>query len=544
MGQCTTRRVALGQFAGNTPAVHLLPHLLVEKIPNGHIFYEGVAEERLTKISSSMQTTIQPSSAIGAMTTKCNAQSEPAQTARFSSKLEISNPHCAGLDLHKDTIWACTAPFKDGVAPEVVTFPTHTEGLNKLVKHLKERNVTTVAMESTGVYWLAPYLSLLEANLNPCLVNPGDIKNIKGRPKSDRADSVWICRLHSYGFLRASFIPPASILTLRSLCGTRNKLIVESGSAIQRINDELIKMNIRMDIVLSDIGGTSGIHLTEAIIRGEQSPEALYNLLDTQVKKKGKSYILPYLTGRYDENIIFTLETWYDFHNGIQKNIERVNAKIYQILQSFPKKANASDMPPVKKNYREDYVDFPYPLRPVFFEIYGVDLTQLPGVGPDLLVSLISTVGTDLSPWSDASHFVSWLGLAPVNQESAGRRKSGKTKRIDNPLSNAFKMSAMAAKRTTTYLGQTARRLSNRITPKKAKVAIARKLAEIIYNIIRNGMPVHVKTLEEYESRRQVREIKNFVKSLNKFSRGDGFIPEVFEEIQRQNARVKTTVVI
>ena len=283
------------------------------------------------------------------MTTKCNAQSEPARTARFSSKLEISNPHCAGLDLHKDTIWACTAPFKDGVAPEVVTFPTHTEGLNKLVKHLKERNVTTVAMESTGVYWLAPYLSLLEANLDPCLVNPGDIKNIKGRPKSDRADSVWICRLHSYGFLRASFIPPASILTLRSLCGTRNKLIVESGSAIQRINDELIKMNIRMDIVLSDIGGTSGIRLTEAIIRGEQSPEALYNLLDTQVKKKGKSYILPYLTGRYDENIIFTLETWYDFHNGIQKNIERVNAKIYQILQSFPKKANASDMPPVKK---------------------------------------------------------------------------------------------------------------------------------------------------------------------------------------------------
>ena len=478
------------------------------------------------------------------MAAERNAQSEKAQTVRFSKKLEISNPYCAGLDLHKETIWACTGPFKDGIAPEVVTFPTHTEGLQKLVKHLKERHITSVAMESTGVYWLMPYLTLLDANLDPCLVNPGDIKNIKGRTKSDRADSVWICRLHSYGFLRASFIPPPTILNLRNLCSTRDKLIVQAGSAVQRMNNELVKMNIRLDNVVSDINGKSGVLVTEAIIRGERSPEALYDLLATRIQNKGKSKIIPYLTGRCDEFSIFNLETWHILHKSIEQNIERINEKIYQILQSLPKKASAADLPPAKKNYSESYLDFPYPLRPLFYEIFGVDLTQLPGVGAELLLSLVSTVGTDLSPWQDASHFVSWLALAPVNRESAGYRKSGKTKRTGNPLANAFKMSAMAARRTTTYLGQTARRLSNRITPKKAKVAIARKLAEIVYNIIRHGMPVYVKTLEEYESRRKKREIQHFVKSLNKFSSGDGFIPEVIEEIQRHNAKFTSTVAI
>jgi len=458
--------------------------------------------------------------------------------------MEIINPHCAGLDLHKDTIWVCTGPFLDGVTPEVVTFPTHTEGLHQLVKHLKERQVTTVAMESTGVYWLAPYLALLDAGLAPCLFNPSALKSINGRPKSDRADSMWICRLHSYGLLRASFIAPPNILNLRNLCNTREKLIVEAGSAIQRMNNELVKMNIRLDRVLTDIGGASGMRVMEAIIEGKRSPEALHDKLVPQVKKRGRKNIIPLLTGRYDEICVFNLKTWHSVHKSIQQNIEQVNEKIYQLLQSLPKKASASNLPPEKKNYREDYLNFPHPLRPVFFEIFGRDLTQLPGVGADLLLSLVSTVGTDLSAWPDSQHFSSWLGLSPVNRVSAKFRKSGKSKCTGNPLANAFKMAAMAAARTQTYLGENARRLRKRITPKKAKVAIARKLAEIVFNIIRHDMPVYVKTMEEYEMRRQKREIQHFVKGLSKFSVNGEFIPEVLEEIKRQNARFTTTVAI
>jgi hypothetical protein len=310
------------------------------------------------------------------------------------------------------------------------------------------------------------------------------------------------------------------------------------------MNNELVKMNIRLDNVLSDINGKSGTLVVEAIIRGERSPEALFNLLATQIKNKGRGKIIPHLTGRYDECCVFNLETWHALYKSIRQGIERVNEKIYQILQSLPKKAGASDMPPAKKNYNERHLDFPHPLRPLFHEIFGTDLTQLPGVGADLLVSLVSTVGTDLSAWPDSSHFVSWLGLAPVNRESAGHRKSGKTKRTGNPLANAFKMAAMAAKNTTTYLGQTARRLGSRITPKKAKVAVARKLAEIIFNIIRHGKPVHVKTEEEYEMRRKKREIQNFIKSLNKFARDGSLMQEVLEEIRLRNARLAATVVI
>ena len=478
------------------------------------------------------------------MTPESNVQPENPPTAKFSKQLDIINPHCAGLDLHKDIIWACTAPFRDGIAPEVVTFPTHTEGLQQLVSHLKTRRVTTVAMESTGVYWLMPYLTLLDADLAPCLVNPSDVKNIKGRPKSDRADSVWICRLHTYGLLRASFIAPPQILNLRNLCSTREKLIVEAGSAIQRMNNELVKMNLRLDGVLTDIGGKSGMLVMEAIIRGERSPDALYALLASQIKDRGKEKIIPLLTGRYDEICVFNLKTWHSVHKSIQQNIEQVNEKIYQLLQSLPKKASASNLPPVKKNYREDYLNFPHPLRPIFYEIFGHDLTQLPGVGADLLLTLVSTVGTDLSAWPDSKHFTSWLGLAPVNRESAGYRKSGKTRRTSNPLANAFKMAAMSAARTQTYLGENARRLRIRITPKKAKVATARKLAEIVFNIIRHDMPMHVKTMEEYEMRRKKREIQHFVKSLNKFSKDGELMPEVLEEIQRQNTNFTTTVAI
>jgi transposase len=473
------------------------------------------------------------------MSLKRDASSEKNQTVRYTKRLEIVHPHCAGLDIHKEKIWVCTSPFHDGVAPEVSTFATDTGSLEKLAAYLRERKITTVALESTGVYWLPTFLMLRQKNLNPILVNPRDVKNIKGRPKSDRADCVWICRLHSYGFLRASFVPPDVVLDLRSFYYAHEKLTVDSASMLQRMNDELVKMNIRVDLILTDLSGASGIRLIEAILGGECSPERLYQLLDEQIMKKGKDVILPYLHGDYREGNLAILRTWYDLYLGIRKEISRINQKIYELLQSFPKKADAKDLPRVKKNYREDKLDFPYELRPIFFEIYGVDLTQLPGIGAGVLLALVCMVGTDLSPWPSAKHFVSWLGLAPINKESAGYRKSGSTQRINNLLSNAFKMAAMAAKRTTTDIGRTARHLAGRILPKKAKVATARKLAELVYNILQNGMELKVKTEEEYEQRRKQRDIQFFVKGLFKYIINGQLLPEVEKVYQEHCQGIK-----
>jgi len=463
------------------------------------------------------------------MSVKCNVPSGKNQAAKYTKSLEVVNPRCAGLDIHKEKIWACTSPFRDGVVPEVSTFGTDTGSLEKLAAHLQERGITTVAMESTGVYWLPAFLMLRQANLNPILVNPCDIKNIKGRPKSDRADCVWICRLHSYGFLRASFVPPDTVLDLRSFYYAHEKLTVESAKIIQRMNDELVKMNIRVDLVLTDLTGASGVRLVEAILQGEHSPENLYQLLDKQIVKKGRDAILPHLHGNYRAGNISILRSWYRLYLAIRGEISCINEQIYGILQSLPKKADARDIPRAKKNYREDKLDFPYKLRPVFFEIYGVDLTQLPGIGAGTLLALVCMVGTDLSPWPSAKHFVSWLGLAPINKESAGYCKSSSTRRINNLLGNAFKMAAMAARRTTTYIGRTARQLASRILPKKAKVAMARKLAELVYHILQDGMELKVKTEEEYEQRRKQRDIRFFVKGLCKYIVNGKLLPEVEE---------------
>jgi hypothetical protein len=474
------------------------------------------------------------------MSLKCNVASEKNQTAKYTKSLEIVNPYCAGLDIHKEKIWVCTSPFRDGVAPEVSTFATDTASLEKLAAYLQERKITTVAMESTGIYWLSAFHMLRRANLNPILVNPCDIKNIKGRPKSDRADSVWICRLHSYGFLRASFVPADTVLGLRDLYYAHEKFIVESASILQRMNDELVKMNIRVDLILTDLSGVSGVRLVEAILRGERSPEKLYQLLDKQIMKKGKDTILSFLYGNYRTDNISILRSWYHLYLTTREEISCINEQIYEILQRFPKKADAKDLPRAKKNYREDKLDFPYELRPIFFEIYGVDLTQLPGIGAGVLLALICMVGTDLSPWPSAKHFVSWLGLAPINKESAGHCRSSSTRRINNLLGNAFKMAAMAAKRTKTYIGRTARQLASRILPKKAKVAMARKLAELVYNILQNGMALKVKTEEEYEQRRKQRDIWFFVKGLFKYVVNGKLLPEVEEAYHEYRQGIKT----
>jgi transposase len=474
------------------------------------------------------------------MSSKCNVPSKKKQTVKYTKNLHIVHPYCAGLDIHKETIWVCTSPFQDGIAPEVTTFGTDTVSLENLAAYLHERKITSVAMESTGVYWLQTFLHLRNANLNPILVNPSDVKNIKGRPKSDRADSVWICRLHSYGFLQASFVPENQILNLRNFYYACEKLTKESGSHIQRMNDELVKMNIRIDLILTDLTGVSGSRLVNAILQGERSPENLYKLLDRQIiQKKPKSEILRYLSGNFDENNLLVLKVWHDLYIFIQTSLNNIKEQMCMIMDSFPKKADRKDIPPPKKNYREDYLKFPIEMRPLFYEIYGVDLTQFPGIGAGTVTALLCTVGTDLSPWPSEKHFVSWLGLAPINKESAGYRKSGATRKIKNPLANAFKMAAMTAKRTTSYIGNTARRLASRILPKKAKVATARKLAALVYKVLQKGMPLTVHTEEEYQQKKEEHKIKTFLRDLGKYIVDGKFTPEVLEVCNKSSYKVE-----
>ena len=285
---------------------------------------------------------------------------------------------------------------------------------------------------------------------------------------------------------------------------------------IQKMIGSLVKMNIRLDVVLSDVTGASGLAVLKAVLEdGVRSPEKLYELLNGQIKgKMPREKIIDWLDGRFDETSLFILQLYYRQYRRQLSDLEALNAEILRHLEEIPKKEDRARLPPKPCNYREDSLHFPTPLRPIFFEIFGTDLTQIPGIGADFLLTFLGTVGTDLSAWPDAKHFSSWLGLAPVANVSAGYSKPASAKKCKNILTNAFRISAMAAKRTKTYIGCGARVLSQRIDAKKARVAVARKLSTLVFNCLKFGKKLFVWTEKEYEERTRQRKKSKFVRQL------------------------------
>lgn len=417
------------------------------------------------------------------------------------------NPHAAGLDLHKETIWGCVATGASSDSP-VQTFGTYTAELRRLVKWLQDSGVETVAMESTGVYWIPVYGMLEETGLKPVLVNAREVKGVKGRPKTDRLDCMWICRLHSYGLLRGSFVPPANVTALKNLCDCREKIISESARSIQRMQKSLQRMNCRLDNAVSNIAGDSGLRIVEAILGGERNAAKLAELSDRRVEKK-KSEIASDLEGNFKTELIVVLGEWYEHYQFYNQRLTKINEKIYALLEKFSKKASAKDLPPKPANYREDKMNFSLPIRPVLFEIFGTDLTQLAGVGPSVALSFLATVGPDVSAWPTENHFASWLGLSPNPQISADYRKKGKTKRVKNLLACDLKTAGMTVQRTDSFLGAFHRRLKIRVGPAKAKNAAARKMAIILYRLVKYGRQAIKFSAEQYDQIYRERKLAN-----------------------------------
>jgi transposase len=445
-----------------------------------------------------------------------------SETVRYEKSLSMINPHAAGLDLHREKIWACYSDGPDSDA-SVRTFGTVTAELRRLVEWLKASGVETVAMESTGVYWVPVYAMLEDAGLKPVLVNAREVKSVKGRPKTDRIDCMWICRLHSYGLLRGSFVPPTNVTALKNLCDCREKVIHESSRAIQRMQKALQRMNCRLDNAVSDIMGESGSRIIRAILAGERDPVKLANLANFRVEKK-KSEIARDLEGDFRPELVQVLEEWHEHYLFYERRLAKINRKIYAMLEMFPKKADAKNLPPRPANYREDNMNFNRPFRPLMFEIFGTDLTQLAGVGPSVILSFLATVGPDVSAWATENHFVSWLGLAPNPQSSGDYCKKGKTKRVKNLLACNLKTAGMTVQRTDSFLGAFHRRLKIRVGPAKAKNASARKIAIILYRLVKYGNQAIKFSAEQYEHLYKERKLANLTRQARQM--GFSLIPE------------------
>lgn len=355
-------------------------------------------------------------------------------------------------------------------------------------------------MESTGVYWVPPHRFLREAGFAVMLVNSRETKAVKGRPKTDKQDCMWICRLHSYGLLRGSFVPDGLVADLRGLWHCRGRVVAESSRAIQRMNKAMLAMNCRLDIAVSDISGGSGLRIVDAILAGERDPLRLAALGDRRVQKS-QAEIARALDGHFAEAQLRALEEWRAHHLFHQERLGTLNGKILELLGHFPDRSGGKEPPQAKANYKEGSLGFPGPLRPALFKAFGVDLTQLSGVGVAVAISFLAVVGTDVGAWPTERHFASWLGLSPVAQISAGRAKEAKSKKTGNPLAAALKTAAMAAQRTDSAIGAAGRRLKARLGPGKAKTAVARKLAVVLYRVVKDGQDAVRHSAAEYEAR-------------------------------------------
>jgi transposase len=366
-------------------------------------------------------------------------------------------PHCAGLDVHKDTVVACVRHHAGAARPrqEVRTFATHTQGLIDLADWLVAEGVTHAAMESTGVYW-KPVFNLLEGRLEVLLVNAQHIKQVPGR-KTDVADCAWIARLLQHGLLTASFIPPARQRELRDLTRQRAQLTGEQTAVANRIQKVLEDANIKLAGVASDVLGVSGRAMLEAIVAGEDDPERLADLARRRLRGKIPQLRLA-LRGRATEHHRFLLGQLLRHLDLLDELIGQLSARIEQLT--------APDT-----------------------EAMAL-LETIPGVKRRTAEVLLAEVGPTVDPFPTAARFASWAGLCPGNNESAGKRRTGRTRQGNRWLRQAVVQAAWAASHAKgTYLAARYRRVCRRRGPKRALLAVGHTLLVIVYQVLKRRAP-------------------------------------------------------
>jgi transposase len=396
--------------------------------------------------------------------------------------LECIEPNAAGIDVGATEIYVAVPPDRD--PNPVRCFPTFTEDLQALAAWLLACRIRTVAMESTGVYWI-PVFQILEARgIQVCLVNSHHVKQVPGR-KSDVADCQWLWYLHSVGLLRASFRPEDAICQVRSLLRHRDGLVAMAGEHVQHMHKALSQMNLQLHHVLSDVTGHSGLAILDAIVAGERNPAVLAELRDRRVQASPET-IIKSLVGDYRREHLFTLRQSLKAYRHYQTLVADCDEEIEKYLKEFDSKIDVDQhpLPPEPRRHKPRKNEFHFDMRTHLYRILGVDLTAVPGLNALTAHTLLAEVGPDLSRFRNASAFVAWLGLCPNNKTSGGRVLSSKTRRTQNRLNRALRVAAQTLHKSQSYLGSYYRRMRTRLGAPKAITAAAHKLARIIFHLL------------------------------------------------------------
>ena len=413
------------------------------------------------------------------------------------------NRRAAGVDIGS-TFHVVAVPHELDGEP-VRSFRSFTADLNALADWLVHLEITTVAMESTGVYWI-PLFEILQARgLEVVLVNARDAKNVPGR-KTDINDAQWIQPLHTYGLLRASFRPEAAIVALRAYLRHRERLLEYAASHVQHMQKALMQMNLQLHHVVTDITGVTGMKILRAIVAGEADPNVLAAHRDMRCKAPVAT-IRDALTGNYQPEHIFVLRQALELYDFYQAKLSDCDVEIERSLQTLPTRSAA---PPPPLRARRPMKNEPrFEIRAVLNALLGVDLTEIHGLGPYSALRIFAECGSDMTRWPTAKHFTSWLTLAPGSKISGGKVLSSRTRRSANRATVLLRLAAVSVSRTTTALGAFFRRLASRVGKAKAVTATARKLATLLYNTVRYGKAYVDPGTFYYEERYRQRTLNN-----------------------------------
>jgi transposase len=441
--------------------------------------------------------------------------------------LTIVHPNAGGIDIGNESHFVAVPPDRD--ENPVREFGCWTRALNEMAEWLKSRQIDTVAVQATGVYWIALYDVLEQHGIRVVLVNAQHTKNVPGR-KTDVQECQWLMKLHTYGLLRDSFRLQQDMEYVRTIWRLRDRHVKDAGRAVQHMQKALTKMNVQLANVISDISGLSGQAIIHAILQGERDPFQLAGLVDYRVKAS-REEVARSLEGNWRAEVLFELRQAVDSHHFAHRQMQECDDKLAHYLASLPTRtlenpaqlqAAPESVVQKRKKARKPRDNEPrMDLKEELKRICGVDLTSIDGINVMTAFTVISEVGTDMSGFEDEDHFASWMGLVPSKDISSGKVVGRGRKKVKNRVAIVLRTAATSLLESDTHLGARYRHLRRQLPAFKAAVkAMARYLAVLIYRLLTHGQAWVDRGAAQFEQKRLERELAH----LHSKAEAKGFV--------------------
>ena len=400
------------------------------------------------------------------------------------NKLAIVNPDAAGIDIADTEMQVCVPEDRDGENNR--RFGSFTKNLNIIVDWHKDCNITTVAMEATGIYYLSLFLKLQDAGIEVLLANPQDVKNLSGR-KTDAADAEWLMVLHRYGLLKPCYQPGNTARQIRNLTRQRSNLIRMAEKEVQYMQKAMEQMNIKLSTVISDITGLSGRKIITALLQGQRDTHTLASLAESNCKASREEIALS-LEGTWDIDLLFMLRQSLDAYDFFLSLVSDCDVEIEKLLSLYGAKIDTNDVELVRcKRKKSRSKNAPkMDIENFAYQLWGVNVFEIPGLKDTAVMHLIGELGHDfVDKFESAEKFSSWCNLAPNNKISGGKILSSKIMKRKNPVGQIFRTAAAPLARDKGEMGNYYRRIKSKSGALQANVATAHKMAKIFYTMVK-----------------------------------------------------------